>query len=319
MKKSKTYDTFIFRESWWNQIKMFPDCRREEIYDALCKYVFEGIEPEYDPMNAVHTAIHFIVDDIKANKDKYDEVCAKRSEAARIRNEKYWSEHRAANEVAKVASATNATETPANEVAKVAKVANGHDNDNEYEYDYEKDIENENEKDKSFSFSQKKEKIIFDFSLILLSEGRPNASKEAREAYEYNESTNWTTETTKPNGDVQKKKITNPLSWLRGWKRHNEQIFAPADGMLFADIIRKIAEKKVQTDNGEGLRVFENVINHFRGFRNEGDDIAMLFINCKTLLNFRKYVESDGESKQILFSELQKQFPKAQTLYYKTI
>lgn len=310
MKKSKTYDTFIFREAWWNQIKMFPDCRREEIYDALCKYVFEGIEPEYDPMNAVHTAIHFIVADINSDKGKYEEICAKRAEAGRRHTGNQYS--RAQMEQA----GTNGTSVPKVEQMEQAGT-NG--SDNEYEYDYEKDIENENEKDKSFSFSQKKEKIIFDFSLILLSEGRPNASKEAREAYEYNESTNWTTETTKPNGDVQKKKITNPLSWLRGWKRQNEQIFAPADGMLFADIIRKIAEKKVQTDNGEGLRVFENVINHFRGFRNEGDDVAMLFINRNTLLNFRKYVESDEVSKQILFSELQKQFPKAQTLYYKTI
>lgn len=281
---------------------MYPDTCREQIYDALCKYVFEGIEPEFDPMNAISTAVRFILNDIKSDKDHYANVCAKRSEAGK---------RHTGNQYTRGTNGTNGTNVPTMEqMEQMEQMPENMIMNRNIE-------EKEKQKDKSFSFSQKKEKIIFDFSLILLSEGRPNAYKEACDAYEFNESTGWTTETTKPNGDVTKKKITNPLSWLQGWKRSNEQLFAPADGMLFADIIRKIAEKKVQSENGEGLRIFENVINHFRGFRNEGDDVAMLFINRNTLLNFRKYVEGDECSKQILFSKLQKQFPKAQTLYYK--
>ena len=303
MDNSKTRDTFIFREQWWRNIKLFPDCRREQVYDALCKYVFEGIAPEFDPMDAVSTAIHFIITDINDDKTKYDEVCAKRSEAGKRGNEVRW--HGQSQNVANIANAKS-------ESQKSQKVANVADYD--YEYDCEYEGENEKQKDKSFSFSQKKEKIIFDFSLILLSEGRPNAYKEAMDAYDFNESTGWTTETTKQNGDVTKKKITNPLSWLQGWKRSNEQIFAPEDGMLFAEVLRKIMENEEIK-----FTPCADIINYFRGFRHEGENVSILFTNVKTMKRFSETVNGDKRVQSILYPALQKQFAGAQTLYYKTI
>lgn len=304
MNNSKTYEHFIFRDSWWRTIKIYPTGKRELIYDALCKYVFEGVEPEFDPMDAISTAIHFVIMDIKGDKDRYNEVCAKRSEAGKRGNEKRW--HNQSQDIANVANATNATICESQKSQDIANVAI----ENEYEYEGE----NEKQKDKSFSFSQKKEKIIFDFSLILLSEGRPNAYKEAMDAYDFNESTGWTTETTKPNGDVTKKKITNPLAWLRGWKRSNEQIFAPADGMLFAEVLRKIMEN-------EDIKFtpYADIINYFRGFRHEGENVAILFTNIRTTKRFSETVNGDKRVQSILYPALQKQFAGANTLYYKTI
>ena len=303
MEKSKTYESFIFRETWWQNIKLYPETKRELIYDALCKYVFEGIEPEFDPMDAISTMIHFILKDIKGDKAKYEEVCSKRSEAGKRGNEVRW--HNQSQDIAKIANATNATGCESQKSQDIAKIADNMNNDT-----MNKEEENEKQKDKSFSFSQKKEKIIFDFSLILLSEGRPNAYKEARDAYEFNDSTGWTTETTKPNGDVTKKKITNPLSWLQGWKRSNEQLFAPADGMVLADILRQSVES-IKPENGD-------IINYFRGFRIEGDEVvAMLFTNQRTLKKFHQIVEGDEKVKQIMFAAIRKRFPNAQTLNYK--
>lgn len=304
MDNSKTRDTFIFREQWWRNIKMFPDRRREEIFDALCKYVFEGIAPEFDPMDAVSTAIHFIITDINDDKSKYDEVCAKRSEAGKRHTGNQYTRANGTN-------GTNGTSVPMLE-QNGTNGTNGTDSD--YEYDCEYEGENEKQKDKSFSFSQKKEKIIFDFSLILLSEGRPNAYKEAMDAYDFNESTGWTTETTKPNGDVTKKKITNPLAWLQGWKRSNEQIFAPADGMLFAEVLRAIMENEEIK-----FTPCADIINYFRGFRHEGENVSILFTNVKTMKRFSETVNGDKRVQSILYPALQKQFAGAQTLYYKTI
>lgn len=296
MKNSKTYDTFIFRQSWWDQIKLYPDCNREKIYDALCKYVFEGIEPEFDPMDAISVATRFIISDIKTDKDKYEEVCTKRSEAGRRHTGNQYTRAR-----------TEQTE-------QMEQMSQNGTNGTEYEYDNDKEkgIENENEKDKSFSFSQKKEKIIFNFSMTLLSEGRPNAYREACEAFEYNESTGWTTETTKPNGDIQKKKITNPLSWLKGWKRSNEQLFAPADGILFAEFMKKSCDtESIRPEN-------ECIINDFRGISEFEDGISLLFTSRRTLLRFHAIVEGNEKVKQILFGEIRKKYPNATMLNYKT-
>ena len=149
MEKSKTYDTFIFREEWWRNIKMYPDTCREQIYDALCKYVFEGIEPEFDPMNAILTAVRFILNDIKSDKDHYANVCAKRSEAGKRHTGNQYTRE------------TNGTNVPTTEqMEQMEQMPENMIMNRNIE-------EKEKQKDKSFSFSQKKEKIIFEFSLIL--------------------------------------------------------------------------------------------------------------------------------------------------------
>lgn len=290
--KQKKHDSMVFHKAWWESIKIMPLTARTEIYDNICKYVFDGIEPNLDPMSAVSMAISFIRRDIDNDKARYAEICAKRAEAGRKHTGNQYT------------NGTNGTSVPKME----QNGTNGTDNDNDNDV---KDKKRKNEKDKSFSFSQKKEKIIFDFSLILLSEGRPNAYAEAREAYEYNDATGWTTETTKPNGDVTKKKITNPISWLKGWKRSNEQIFAPAEGQLYSKIFE--GYESIKREN-------ECLINAFRGIRQISDDgVELLFCNKKTIETFQSIFEGDKTFNRRVCATIRGRYPKAENIFYKVV
>lgn len=290
--KDRQRDNVIFRKAWWQSIKQLPSEARLEIYDHICKYSFDGIVPEYNPMSAVSVAFSFIKQDIDAAKDKYDDICSKRAEAGRRHTGNQYTR------------GTNGTNVPIKEQTEQTEL---YDNDNNNENENE---EKEKQKDKSFSFSQKKEKIILDFSLLLLAEGRPNAYNEAREAYEYNESTDWMTETTLPNGCVKKKKISNKLAWLRGWKRKNEQIFAPADGDLFAQFFAGIESIKTNS---------ECVINQFRGIRDGDEKITLLFSTNKAIERFRSAYESTPAFQNVVCSAIRKRYPKAEIIEYKTI
>lgn len=292
--KQKKHDSMVFHKAWWESIKIMPLTARTEIYDNICKYVFDGIEPNLDPMSAVSMAISFIRRDIDNDKARYAEICAKRAEAGRKHTGNQYT------------YGTNGTSVPKME----QNGTNGTDNDNDNDNDV-KDRKRKNEKDKSFSFSQKKEKIIFDFSLLLLSEGRPNAYAEARDAYEYNDATNWESETKQPNGNVVKKKITNKLSWLRGWKRTNEQIFPPSDGALFAKVF----------DGLEGINPEnECIINHFRGIREDGENgIVMLFSNYASRNRFCYLFESNSDFKSRVCAAMRIRYPKAEMINYKIV
>ena len=173
---------------------------------------------------------------------------------------------------------------------------------------------NSNDNNSSFSFpadAEKKEKIIFDFSLVLLSEGRPNAYNEAREAYGYNDATGWESEKTDTAGNVTKKKIRNKLAWIEaGWKRHNEQVFAPAHGQILADILRKTGMRPENAD----------VINAFRGFRFEGDEtnIAFLYTRKTAWQKFAAAITANDSVNKTVFGELTKVFPKVKQLHFTT-
>lgn len=297
-------ESFIFHKAWWDNTRHLPAQAKVEIYDSLFQYVFEGIEPEFDPMSAASMAFSFIKKHIDDDKTKYQKTCEKRAEAGRRGG---LAKQANAREQAK--NDNNGQQTLANLAnANFAKqtLANLADNDNEYEYD------NENEKiNTDFLFLEgdgKKEKIIFDFSLILLSEGRPNSYTEATKAYDFNESTSWETVTEKKDGQKSTKKIKNKLSWLKGWQRSNEQTFPPRDGSLLAKILKNHQAPGV-----------ENLINYFRGIRDEDDSITFLFSNHQTSGLFMTKYRAEEEFRSATIKAVKAEFPNASTLYAKTI
>lgn len=300
------YDSFFFRASWWQSMKNLPNGCREEVYDAVCMYVFEGKEPTFDPMSATSMAVRFILTDVDRDKAKYAEVSERRVAAGRR-----GGQAKAAN----VANAKKKLQEPENErqnVANLANVANATKEKKRNEKEG-KEVNINNNDNNSFLFSaadaEKKEKIIFDFSLILLSEGRPNAYKEATEAYNYNDATDWESEKTDPKGNVTKKKIRNRLAWIQsGWQRHNEQIFAPADGALLANIIRRTGLRPENAD----------IINAFRGFRFDGDDtnIGFLYTNRRAYQKFQKAINDNQNVNIATFEELIKVYPKVKQLHF---
>lgn len=300
MAASDKYDSFFFRASWWQSMKNMLAQSRAEVYDAVCMYVFEGKEPEIDPMSATSMAVRFILTDIERDKAKYADVSAKRAAAGRKHKGNQYTQPEQAEQSDE--NGTNGTNGTNAVKEKKRKEKEGK----------EVIIKDNNDNNSSFSFpadAEKKEKIIFDFSLILLSEGRPNAYKEATEAYNYNDATDWESEKTDPKGNVTKKKIRNRLAWIQsGWQRHNEQIFAPADGALLANIIRRTGLRPENAD----------IINAFRGFRFDGDDtnIGFLYTNRRAYQKFQKAINDNQNVNIATFEELIKVYPKVKQLHF---
>ena len=291
----KSKESFVFHKIWWENTRHLPTEARCEIYDTLFRYVFEGIEPEFDPLSAVSMAMKFIKERIDADKDKYIATCEKRAAAGRRGNEKRWGKKE--DESQSIANVANAI----NESQSIANVA---DTDTDTDTDTEKT-------NTDFLFLEgdgKKEKIIFDFSLILLSEGRPNSYTEATKAYDFNESTSWETVTEKKDGQKSTKKIKNKLSWLKGWQRSNEQLFAPRDGSVLAKILQN-----------HPIPGIENLINYFRGIRDEGDAITFLFSNNLTAAFFMNEYREELGFKSAVIKVVKENFPNANTLYSKAI
>ena len=300
------YDSFLFRASWWQSLKNLPNDCRSEVYDAVCMYVFENKEPAFDPMSATSMAVRFIITDLEYDKQKYADVSEKRAAAGRR-----GGQAKAAN----VANAKKEQQETESERQNVANVANANFANNRIEENrIEQNSSNNNDNNSSFSFpadAEKKEKIIFEFSLVLLSEGRPNAYNEAREAYGYNDATGWESEKTDSAGNVTKKKIRNKLAWIEaGWKRHNEQVFAPAHGQILADILRQTGMRPENAD----------VINAFRGFRFEGDEtnIAFLYTRKTAWQKFAAAITANDSVNKTVFGELTKVFPKVKQLHFTT-
>ena len=295
----KSKESFIFHKIWWENTRHLPTEARCEIYDTLFRYVFEGVEPTFDPLSAVSMACSFIKKHIDDDKAKYVATCEKRAAAGRRGNEKRWGKKD--DESQSIANIANAT-TESQSIANIA------DNDNEYEYDNDNDNEKINTDFLFLEGDGKKEKIIFEFSLILLSEGRPNSYTEATKAYDFNESTSWETTTEKKDGQKSTKKIKNKLSWLKGWQRSNEQLFAPRDGSVLAKILQN-----------HPIPGMQNIINYFRGIRDEGDAITFLFSNNLTAAFFMNEYREELGFKSAVIKVVKENFPDANTLYSKAI
>ena len=301
MASDNKYDSFLFRASWWQCMKNLPNECRSEVYDAVCMYVFEGKEPAFDPMSATSMAVRFIINDLEYDKQKYAEVIEKRAAAGR-RGAAVTNQQKSA----KTANAENERQKSANSANASNRIEENRICSNRIEY-------NQDDNNSFFSLpadAEKKEKIIFDFSLVLLSEGRPNAYDEAREAYDYNDATGWETEKTDTAGNVTKKKIRNKLAWIQsGWKRHNEQLFAPADGALLASILRQTGMKPENAD----------IINAFRGFRfvdgNE-TNIGFLYARKNAYQKFAKAINESEKVNKAVFGELLKNYPKVNQLNF---
>lgn len=288
-------DSLILYTAYGEKFKKLTDEQFGKLTRLMIHYQMSGETPEItDPL--IELSFDAVKYDIDANNEKYEKVVQ--------RNKQNGAKGGRPRNPEEPKKPSGFLENPKNpDEPKKADNDNDNDNDN--------DIENEKVKDKSFSFSQKKEKIIFDFSLVLLSEGRPNAYAEAREAYEYNDATGWTTETTKPNGDVTTKKITNPISWLKGWKRSNEQMFAPSEGYLYSKIFEGYSSIK---------RENECLINAFRGIRQISDDgVELLFCNKKAIDIFQSIFENDKAFNTRVCATIRGRYPKAENIFYKVV
>lgn len=139
MAEKQNKKTFIFNCSWQEVLMEYPPEVRLEVYDAVVKYAASGKLSEMKPLSKM--AFSFIKKELDYNKEKYNEICEKRSRSGKDGAAKRWS---TANKDDKIAKMANAKKDNKNSkchfaMAKIADI----DNENEYE----NVNENVNEKD----------------------------------------------------------------------------------------------------------------------------------------------------------------------------
>lgn len=291
------YDNFLFRKSWWNIIKHLPSEQRSEVIDLITQYMFEEIEPHFEEMTAVSVAVQFILRDINADKERYDNIAEKRREAGR-----------------KGAAVTNAAKSGKTANAENAENADSAKSGKSGSIDIciDKDIDNTlspsslSAEEGGEERERKKSKVVFAYSLHLLSQGRPNAYTEAEQAYDYNDGLGWVKETDRKNGDIVRQHIRDKLAWLKSRPPKNEQVFSPADGQTMAAILAKTGCK---SEN-------RGVINDFRGLRFVDDKVEFLY-SSYLFSPFYDAIQKNQKTNGIVFTELRKRDPKIQCTEFK--
>lgn len=211
-------DSFIFYRSFYEAVKKIPKGNREELYEAIFEYALNG-ECYAGDNGVAGMVLEFVRPQIDAN------IQRRKNGMKGAESGKKGGRPKKPQE--------NPTQTP-----------NVNDN-----------VECLNDNDNSF-FSEK-EKIIFEFSLLLLSEGRANATKEAKAAYECNEAEGWQCEVHRRDGSVVVKDFSkNKLSRLKGWRRSVSPTIPVGDATLWANVLRALGHTVVT----------EALIDDFTGF-----------------------------------------------------
>lgn len=294
------YSNFVFREDWYRIIRQLPPDTFLEVMDTICRYVFEGIEPNLDTPSIANMAVQFIIKDIQADKDKYNTICERRAEAGRKGGQRRVTQANQAN--ASFASINQANQAkPSKRKQTEAKPSKSSEALFEIkDKDKDRDIGENND----FFFSsekgsedaaEKKEKEIEEISLCYLSDGKPNAYNEAEAFYNYNSALCWERTICRKDGTEVKQRIRDRVAYGKGWKTKSEQCFAPADGALMASIVRDIGYDK-------------DIVNAFRGFRTrDGTEILVLFANDNACRKFGTWVGAQADIDKF-FAAVTKQY-----------
>lgn len=303
----KQYDSFVFYRAWWDAICNLPSEAVCEVMNIVCRYVFEGEQPSFDPMSSVSMAVQFIIKDIDGDKERYEDICRKRKEAINKR----WGN---AN--------SNSNSNHTSEYNRIQ--VNTSDTDKDKDIGYRNRIEDKDigENKNDFLFSpptpsqgdgaraerEKKEKILFELALYHLSCGKPNGYAEAEAYYAFNESLGWQRTITRKNGDQEQQTIRDKVAYGKGWQTKNEQLFAPTDGKTMAAILQQTG----------CLPENKSIIDGFRGFRQESDtEVIFLYTTFRACDKLRYAIDKNNKINAIVFTELRKQFPTAESIMFK--
>ena len=301
----KQYDSFVFYRAWWDAICNLPSDAVCEVMNIVCRYVFEGEQPSFDPMSSVSMAVQFIIKDIDGDKERYEDICRKRKEIGKRGGAPTGNQNARRN------NQNNQT------VEKTTKTTHK-------DIGYRNRIEDKGigENNKDFLFSpptpsqgdgaraerEKKEKVLFDLALYHLSNGKPNGYAEAEAYYAFNESLGWQRTITRKNGDQEQQTIRDKVAYGKGWQTKNEQLFAPADGKTMAAILQQTG----------CLPENKSIIDGFRGFRQESDtEVIFLYTTFRACDKLRYAIDKNNKINAIVFTELRKQFPTAESIMFK--
>lgn len=149
---------------------------------------------------------------------------------------------------------------------------------------------------------------MFDLALYHLSNGKPNGYAEAESYYAFNESLGWQRTITRKNGDQEQQTIRDKVAYGKGWQTKNEQLFAPTDGKTMAAILQQTG----------CLPENKSIIDGFRGFRQESDtEVIFLYTTFRACDKLRYAIDKNNKINAIVFTELRKQFPTAESIMFK--
>ena len=268
-------ESFIFYRSFADAVKRVPKGQREELYEAIIDYALNN--EEYTGDNFIAKMVFDLV------KPQIDANAKRREDGSKGGRPKK--------------NPTGITETKKPMVIENAETKKPNVNDN-----VECIMYNDN------SFFSEKEKIIFDFSLLLLSEGRANSTKEAKAAYECNEAEGWQCEVHRRDGSIVVKDFSkNKLSRLKGWRRSVQPTIPLADAILWAKVLRSL-----------GHIVNEGLIDDFAGFdvQAEGTVLRLDFTTQSAWRPLAAELKDNKELRDGIYEVLRTKYPELKQAFF---
>lgn len=295
------FTSFIFRESWWNIVKMLPTKDKGVLLETICDYVFNNKDPQLDKLSLIYMAFLFIQRDIDMDKNKYSNIKIKRSLAGKKGNETRWQDKRMENSHA---DTTNNSAELFKIETKSEEQKNAETKDNAQNPQSQKVAKIANA---TILDEQEKQQEILLYALHLLSQGRPFAYSEAARVYDYYDAMDWEVEVVKPNGDKIIKRYKNHVAFLKAGTPKNEQLFSPADGALMANIISTVGCNPKNKD----------IIDCFRGFRfTEEYVVKFIYTNIKSFHKFQKAFDTNSQFNHTVSQKLQSVYKNASSIDY---
>lgn len=295
-------ENIIFYRSWWASLADKSPDFRHAVLDAIFAYAFDEIDPTFPKESGQQIACENICSFIDANREKFTKKQAQRKAAIEAR----WNKQKENNN-------TDAYE-PIQNKNSYSPARPNKDKDNEKVKDNAKDKVKDNvskKEDKSFfslnnniADAEKKEKIIFDYALFLLTEGRISAYENAIKAYDYNDALGWQRETERKDGNIVRQPIKQQLAWLKASPQKPPQEFETEHGAIFAAILRRTG---MQPENA-------TIIDDFRGFGIRDGCVYFLYRSVtKAVRTFSVAIRENPKINNIVSQELSRAFPGSES------
>lgn len=288
-------ENIIFYRSWWDSLVSKSPDFRHSVMDAVFAYAFEEKSPTFPKESGQQIAFENIVSYIDQNREKFAKSVAR------------WEERKRS-----LASTGNATarSVPAGSVNK--------DKDKDKEKDNVKDKDKDNgskeidtlslsHKNKNISSAEgdgERERVVFEYALFLLAEGRISAYENAFLAWEYNEALDWKREVVRRNGDRVQQPIGYKLSWLKNREQKPPQEFESEHGAVLAAILRRSG---ILPENA-------SIIDDFRGFGLREQCVYFLYAHItKAVRSFSVAIRENPKINNIVSQELTRAFPGSES------
>lgn len=269
-------ENVLFLRAWWDLLSPKSPEFRHAILDALFTYAFTGERPDFPPESALMIAFEYIANHLDNNREEL----ARKREQGRAR----WRERTGGTRVALHAGGN---------MDKDMATATDMKTDTDMATDMKKTLTGDSDThslppENNSASEGERGKIIFEYALYLLSQGRISAYSSAAKAYDYFESVDWV---------VNGRQIKYKAAYLRSREKVPPAEFVAAEGELMARILRK----------GGVPPGCEAWIDRFRGFRRKGNILYFVFTSCSSpVTKFTERFNTDKKFNKAAYDELDK-------------